>query len=281
MITKIKKLYICYPSGNTNAIIEDNIPRQDYSYVSERIVNLYNKNKSTNEQIEQVAFINKPTNKKAFSSLSLSGEEFSGNAVLCLGALSLNNNNNNNNKVGKFQVSGSKQLLNIFIDDNGYINGQMPDFKLIGKLKQTKEGFPLIPLKGITQILVFKNYNKNELWLKNEAQKIIKRNGLEKSLAVVVDYIERGSDFFKIKPYVYFKRGLKYEIVRETACGSATTALGIFLSNSINKSIKYQKVIQPSGDSLYVSVKKIGNRFESYLSGKVKILYQGPFDLNN
>lgn len=276
MINKIKKLYICYPSGNINAIVEDFVLKKDYSFVAQKIINIYNKNRPVNEQLEQVAFIDKPTNKKAISSLSLSGNEFSGNAVLCLGALKLKNK-----KEGKFQISGSKQILKIFKDSNGFINGQMPTFKLIEKLKLTEEGFPIIPLKGITQILVFKNYNRSDLWLKNEAQKIIKSNNLEKSLAVVIDFIEKESNFFKIKPYVYFRKGLRYEMVRETACGSATTAIGIFLSNLTNKSVKYQKVIQPSGDSLYVSIKKINNQYWSYLSGKVKIIYRGPFDLNN
>ncbi|PJA11373.1 hypothetical protein COX67_00145 [Candidatus Falkowbacteria bacterium CG_4_10_14_0_2_um_filter_36_22] len=275
MITKIKKLYICYPSGNINAIVEDNIPKRDYSSVAERIINTYNKNKPVEDQVEQVAFIDKPTNKKAISSLSLSGNEFSGNAVLCLGTLKLKNK-----KEGKFQISGSKQILKIFKDDNGFINGKMPMFEFEGKINQTKEGYQIIPLQGITQILVFKNFDKNDLWLKNEAQKIIKNNGLEKSLAVVIDFINKENNIFKIKPYVYFRKGLVYELVRETACGSATTAIGIYLSFLTNKSIQYQKVVQPSGDSLYISVGKINNQFESYLSGKVKILYQGPFDLN-
>jgi len=243
--------------------------------VAEKIIKLYNKDRLASEQIEQVAFINKPVNKTALASLSLSGEEFSGNAVLCLGALKLINK-----REGKFQVFGSKQLLKIFVDDNGYINGQMPTFNLIGKLKQTKEGFPIIPLQGITQILVFKNFNKNDSWLKKEAKKIIINNNLENSLAVVVDFIDKVSSFYKIKPYVYFRKGLIYELVRETACGSATTAVGIYLSILGNKSIEYQKVIQPSKDALYISVNKVGNKFTSYLSGKVKILYEGPFKLN-
>jgi diaminopimelate epimerase len=276
MINRIKKLYICYPSGNINAIVADNVPKKDYFFVAEKIINLYNKNKPVRKQIEQVAFINKPTNKEVLSSLSLSGGEFSGNAVLCLGKIKLKNK-----KEDLFQISGSKQLLKIFIDNNGYINGQMPSFKLIGNLKRTKESYPLIPLQGITQILVFENYNKNDAWLKNEAQKIINNNGLKKSLAVVVDFINKERNFFKIKPYVYFRKGLIYEIVQETACGSGTMAVGIYLSIINNKSIVYQKIIQPSGDPLYISVKKIDNQFTSCLSGKVKIIYQGSFDLNN
>lgn len=276
MINKIKKLYICYPTGNINAIVEDNILKRDYSYVAERIISLYNKNKPVSEQVEQVAFINKPTNKKAFSSLSLSGGEFSGNAVLCLGAIKLNNK-----EKGEFKISGSKQLLKIFLDNNGYVNGQMPLFKLNQQLKKTKEQLPIIPLQGITQVLVFKNFNKSNAWLKNYTLKIIKNNNLEKTLAVAAVFIKKKGEIIKIKPYVYFKKGLKYEIVQETACGSATTAVGIYLSISDCESINYQKVVQPSGDSLYVSVKKIGNQFTSFLSGKVKIIYQGPFDLNN
>jgi len=276
MITKIKKLYICYPSGNINAIVEDIIPKKDYSFVTEKIINLYNKNKPTNEQIEQVAFINKPTNKKSNSSLSLSGGEFSGNAVLCLGALKLKNK-----MEAKFQISGSKQLLKIFIEDNKNINAQMPTFKLNRRLNKTKELFPIIPLKGITQILIFKNYEKNSLWQKNEALKIIKNNKLDKSLAVAIVFIKKENVLMKIKPYVYFKKSLKYEIVQETACGSATTAVGIYLSISNNASLNYQEIVQPSGDSLYISVKKTGSQFLSNLSGKVKIIYQGPFNFNN
>lgn len=276
MINKIKKLYICYPNGNINAIIEDNISKKDYSYVAEKIINKYNQNKPVKEQIEQVAFIKKPENKKAFSALSLSGGEFSGNAVLCLGAIKLNNKESN-----KFQISGSRQLLKIVVDLNGYVKGQMPEFKLRGKLNSTKESYPIILLQGITQVLVFKNFNKDNVLLKNEALTIIKNNNLEKALAVAVVFIKKGEKIIKIKPYVYFKKGLRYEIVSESACGSATTAVGIYLSILDNKSIDCQKVVQPSGDSLYVSVKKINNQFTSFLSGKVKIIYQGPFDLNN
>ncbi len=276
MITKIKKIYICYPGGNINAIVEDNIQKRDYSYVAEKIINTYNINKPVNEQIEQVAYINKPTNKKAFSSLSLSGGKFSGNAVLCLGTIKLNNKQKN-----KFQISGSKQLLKILIDDNGYINGQMPTFRLSQGIEKTREGFPLICLQGITQILVFKNYNKSGSWLKNEALKIIANNNLKRELAISIVFINKENKIIKIKPYVYFKKGLKFEVVQETACGSATSAVGIYLSISDNKSIDCQKVIQPSGDSLYISIKKTGNQFISNLSGKVKIIYQGPFDLNN
>lgn len=276
MINKINKLYICYPSGNINAIVEDIIAKRDYSFVAEKIINLYNKNKTVSEQIEQVAFINKRINKNALYSLSLSGGEFSGNAVLCLGAIKLKNKGKD-----RFQISGSKQLLKIFVDNNGYVNGQMPVFKYNQQLKKTKEQLPIIPLQGITQILVFKNFNKNNAWLKNKALKVIKNNNLKNALAVAVVFIKKESELMKIKPYVYFKKGLKYEIVRETACGSATTAVGIYLSITKNESINYLKVIQPSGNSLYVSTKIIDNQITSYLSGKVKIIYQGPFDLNN
>ncbi|MFA6016626.1 MAG: hypothetical protein WC744_00895 [Patescibacteria group bacterium] len=269
MINKIKKLYICYPSGNINAIIEDVIPKQDYSLVAERIINLYNKNKTADKQIEQVAFISK-------NSLTLSGGEFSGNAAMCLGKIKLKNKEKR-----QFQVSGSKQLLKIFINNNGYINGQMPLFKLSSKLKQSKEGFPIIPLQGITQILVSNNFNKNVAYLKNMALKIIENNNLERSLAVAVVFTKNENNFIKIKPFVYFKKGVKYEISAETSCGSATIATGIYSSIMNNQSINNQEVAQPSGDSLYVTVKKIKNQFESYLSEKVKIIYEGPFDLNN
>jgi len=276
MINKIKKLYICYPSGNINAIVEDYIPKQDYFSVAEKIINLYNKDRLVNEQIEQVAFINKPINKKAFSSLSLSGGEFSGNAVLCLGALKLKNRQEN-----KFQISGSKQLLRILADNNGNIIGQMPIYKFGGQLMYTMEKFPIIFLQGITQILIFKNFNKSRTWLKKISLRIIKNNKLEKSLAVAIVFIKRTDDVLKIKPFVYFKRGLRYEIVRETSCGSATTAVGIYLSIIKEKTINNQKIIQPSGDSLFISVKKFSNQFEPYLSGKVKIISQGSFNLIN
>ncbi|PIV10768.1 hypothetical protein COY13_02830 [Candidatus Roizmanbacteria bacterium CG_4_10_14_0_2_um_filter_36_35] len=273
MINKIKKLYICYPGGNINAIVEDPIPKRDYALVAQKIINTYNKNKSLHKQIEQVAFIEKPKNKKALSRLSLVGGEFSGNAVLCLGALKLKNN-----KEDLFEISGTNELLRIFIDENGYINGQMPKFRLIGQLDKTKEQYPIIPLQGITQILIFKNFQKNNNWQKKEALRIIKNNGLEKELAVAIVFIKKESELMRIKPYVYFKKGLKYEIVEETACGSATTAVGIYQLITKNRPITYLKVIQPSGNPLYISIKK-NNEIKSYLSGKVKIIFQESFNL--
>lgn len=276
MITKIKKLYICYPGGNINAIVEDYIPKKDYFSVAEQIIKQYNKDRSVNEQIEQVAFISKSINKKTVTSLSLSGGEFSGNAVLCLGALKLKDNERN-----RFQISGSRRLLNVSINSKKrLINGQMPIF-ILNKLAKTKERFPLMQLQGITQILIFKNFSKSKSWLKDFSLKIIKNNKLEKSLAVAVVFIKKVGNIYKIRPYVYFKRGLKYEIVQETACGSATTAVGIYLSINKGRSINNLKIIQPSGDPLFISVKKNSNQFKPNLSGKVKIIYQGPFNLIN
>ncbi|PIP14810.1 hypothetical protein COW98_05075 [Candidatus Roizmanbacteria bacterium CG22_combo_CG10-13_8_21_14_all_35_9] len=274
MINKIKKLYICYPGGNINAIVEDPVPKRDYDLVAQKIINIYNKNKSSDKQIEQVAFIEKPKNKKALSRLSLVGEEFSGNAVLCLGALKLKSN-----KEDLFEISGTNELLRIFVDEKDFINGQMPKLRLIGQLNKTKEQYPIIPLQGITQILILNNFQKNNNWQKNEALRIIKNNGLEKELAVAIVFIKKERKFMKIKPYVYFKKGLKYEIVEETACGSATTAVGIYQLIIKNRSINKLKVIQPSGNSLYISVKNVNNQIQPYLIGKVKIIYQESFNL--
>ncbi|PIQ72198.1 hypothetical protein COV86_04235, partial [Candidatus Roizmanbacteria bacterium CG11_big_fil_rev_8_21_14_0_20_35_14] len=113
---------------------------------------------------------------------------------------------------------------------------------------------------------------------KKEALRIIKNNGLEKELAVAIVFIKKESELMRIKPYVYFKKGLKYEIVEETACGSATTAVGIYQLITKNRPITYLKVIQPSGNPLYISIKK-NNEIKSYLSGKVKIIFQESFNL--
>ena len=81
-----------------------------------------------------------------------------------------------------------------------------------------------------------------------------------------------------MKPYVYFKKDVKYGLFKETACGSGTTAVAVN-EYLLRKKVNDLEVIQPTRNSLFITIKKKKNLLIPYLKGKVKVIYQGSLNL--
>ena len=268
------KIFILYPGGNITAIVKDKISRGLQSFVAQKIIQSYIQGKPINRQIEQVAFIEKPNNKKAVSRLRLAGGEFSGNATLCLAWLVLKKR-----KIGLLEVSGSKELLKAK-RLRGFLKIQIPSPKSLSQLRKfTKEGFPVIFLEGICQVVVDKFYGKKELEQKKIGLNIIKNNKFTKEPAAGVLFIKKLANRIKMRPYIYFEKGTKWGLYTETACGSGSTAIAINEYFNQGKNIRNLKVTQPTGCSLFTTVRKTNNHLEAWIKGKVKLIYQGSLSL--
>jgi len=272
---KINQIYILYPSGNINAIVGDKIPRKIQTIISRKILKTYNRNKPLNKQIEQVCFEEKPKNIKAIARLQLTGGEFSGNSALCLAFLKLKSKGLNK---GFIEISGAKKLLKASISVNGLVTSQMPSISpRLSSLSQ--ENYQIIFLTGITHIIVADFYDKSEAFQRKKAMKIITNNNLKSELATGIMFIKKiDNKKIKMKPYVYFKKDVKYGLFKETACGSGTTAVAVN-EYLLRKKVNDLEVIQPTRNSLFITIKKKKNLLIPYLKGKVKVIYQGSLNL--
>lgn len=269
----INQITILSPGGNITVIVQDEVPRKLQPSVAEKIMKIYNANKLIPDQIEQVAFIETPTQKKAIARLQMSGGEFSGNAALCFAFL----NKKSLNK-SLLEISGTRKLLRAKTFSDGTVACQMPVRQNL-KIKYTRENFPLISLEGISHVIVEKQFTKSEKDQKNITNQVIKKNALEKELAVGVMFIKRQKGKISLKPYVYFLKGSTWDVFPETACGSGSIAVGILEFFSLKEEIKDLEIIQPTEASLFVTVTKRNSVINAWIKGKVKVLYQGPFNL--
>lgn len=226
------KLYI--PSGNPTILVKG-IPDVE----EKRKINDYLLDK--HQKVEQVGFISE----KSYE-LEMAGGEFCGNATRCAIYHYLNGKDGN---------------LTIKVNDNylegGIINGKvwvnmpvldMPTEKVVTRF----DAYTIVKLDGITHVVTELDATGfDEDHAKEMAFDIMKKFELLGEPACGVMFIKYNGDSITLVPVVYVRD--VNTLFYETACGSGTTAVGIyhFLKQSSNCSIP---VIQPSGKSIDVSV---------------------------
>jgi diaminopimelate epimerase len=243
------KIYI--PSGNQTILVIGLDKLSDRKSINDMLMNKY-------DFVEQVGFIN--TNKPE---LIMAGGEFCGNATRCAIKYYLNN------QVGniKIKVSGVSRKLLGGIDENNNVWVDMPiikgdykkSVKIINKTRM------IIKLYGITHVVIEEKVNNKNI--KEYAKNILSEYNLLNEPASGVMFISKTKTNIKLKPIVYVRdiNTLFYE----TACGSGTTAVGIYESIKCNKDIDIN-IIQPSKESINVKTKINNNKIENVrISGEV------------
>ena len=268
---KLKKVSILDPGGNITAIIRSGVKVGDRSAVSRRLLLAYNREKPQNRWIEQVAFEEIFSGKRR---LRMEGGEFSGNAFRCYAFLRLKETVENK---GLFDVVDESELLKARIVGN-LVSCQMPVAKSARLLIKFK-GLPYVRLNDISYLLIEKWYDKDQRWQYQKGVQYLKERNLLKKEAVGVLYLKKIGVSYKMSPYVYFNKGGRWDLYKETSCGSGSTAVGVFTYWKMNKEIKDLRVIQPSGRSIGVSVKKVSTGLEIWIRGKVEMICNKNFQL--
>ena len=252
-----KKYNIYIPSGNPTALvigIENNIDTR--RYINDEIIYKYN------GFVEQVGFVNENKNEAV---LLMAGGEFCGNATRSAIYYYLDG------KPGiiNINVLGVDLELTGGIDKENNVWVDMPIMKS-NFIRKNNDNSIIVKIPGITHLVIEysnvpKEYKNN---LEEYSKIMLKKYNLTKEVAAGVMYIKREKESIYLFPYVYVKSVNTWFF--ETACGSGTTAVGIYESyitkNSINKDI-----IQPSKEIISVKVENINNKIVSAtISGKVK-----------
>lgn len=252
------KYSIYRPSGNDTALVCGLI--QDRSL--RKIINDSIQKKHSN--VEQVGFVEKIGNEFY---LEMAGGEFCGNATRSTIHYFLGGN------PGKIKIhsSGVSRELNGGINQDGKVWVEMPINHDLNKIF-VKNNYTVVEMEGISHVIINKNLFENDLvMLKTKALEILKLLNLDKEVpAAGVIFTSEISGGIKIDPVVWV-RNLE-TLYYETACGSGTTAVGLFQSKMKNKSLSIN-ITQPSNMDITVSVDKNNSEFvRAAITGTVKLL---------
>ncbi len=227
-------------------------------------------NKSIQENhlnVEQVGFIEKI---KGEYFLEMAGGEFCGNATRSAVYYFLDG------KQGtlKIQVSGTEKVLSAGIDKDDNVWVEMPISESFSDISIVNN-YQVVKMDGITHVITeAHNSLSDEESLKKNAFSILEELDLVSTVqASGVMYITYFDTSIKIDPVVWVRD--MDTLYYETACGSGTTAVGLYESKKVGKSIE-RYITQPSGLDIKVDVKMDGTKFLSArISGKVDLLKEG------
>lgn len=165
------------------------------------------------------------------------------------------------NKVSEFtaKVSGTNQILKCGIRKNGTAFAQIPIKNDLSSFKQISKNIFQIELDGITHLVIEQDKKLTADKAKAQGNKILEKYKLkEKYPACGIMFISEQKGKIKLNPVVYVKS--INTLFYETACGSGTTAVGIYLLLKGNLNLLKTEVVQPSGMKIKVKVKKNKNK---------------------
>ncbi|MEA3355563.1 MAG: GNAT family N-acetyltransferase [Patescibacteria group bacterium] len=265
----ISNITFIRPGGNDTALVTG----LNYSSMSRELINNTIIQKFPN--IEQVGFIDLTNSSNPI--LEMAGGEFCGNATRSTAYLALNSQEGKVN----ITVSGVKKPLKAGVDNQGNAWAEMPVPNTID-ITTTDQGWSIVPLEGITQVIVNKPDNlKTEEEVRAAGMKILKKlNLIDTVKASGVMFTSQEGDQILAEPVVWVK-AMKTDFY-ETACGSGTAALGLYLANSFGKSQLTIPVIQPSGMIINASINLTKESPEVVISGPIEIISQNAsIEINN
>lgn len=238
----IGQIFIGRPGGNDTALING----IEFNPLIRKDISLAIMEKYPN--VEQVGFIDLSNSNKP--KLQMAGGEFCGNATRLTAYLALRG------EPGEIEIeiSGVNQPLNAGVDQQGYAWVQMPIRSgNVNFLLEKRDGFSLVNLEGITQVVTQLDKQLTPQQLKKSAMVIIKKLGLDQSVpATGVMFLSETESGTSIEPVVWVRdiESLFYE----TACGSGTCAVGIVKAMEQKSNLDNYPVMQPSGLPIFVNI---------------------------
>lgn len=264
------------PSENMTVFIEDDLPREKYFEIANKIMN-YN-----SIHAEQVGFIEKPENPKSRASarLQMMGGEFCGNASRSLAAVAVQRGFPNiAEKDGKYLVpleaSGIDGVIGCQVEQkssNGYeVALEMPLHRSISgiELEYKNEIFrgTIVDLPGISHAVFFTDDRSLGEDFFEAVRASIKEFNYD---AFGIMFYDEKEEF--MKPLVYVKD--TDSLIWERSCGTGTVALGVVMAHLGKQSVD-RNVNQPGGQMQITTVWKENGLESIVLKGMVYIVAEG------
>lgn len=242
------KIYI--PSGNPTILVKGLRDRNEKKQLNDYLLDKY-------IFAEQVGFISEDK-----YHLEMAGGEFCGNATRCAIYHYLDGKDGNITiKVNDITLDGGIEGGNVWVT--------MPIHKGPASDSVTViDPYTIIRMDGITHVVVEKAMpDKDEQTAKDAAYEIMKSLDLFGEPACGVMFIHYEDGVIDLTPVVYVRDINTF--FYETACGSGTTAVGIY-NSVVNSCGTDLNVMQPSGEIIHVNVSYINGVIEkAVISGKV------------
>jgi diaminopimelate epimerase/ribosomal protein S18 acetylase RimI-like enzyme len=270
-LTALKRVAVAYPSGNTTAVVFDQLLDSDRKKLNDRVMSAWKDRRPDQTEIEQCCFVTRANSPEAVARVEMFGGEFCGNAMRSVAWLVTKGQDYS----GLIEVSGVNRPL-AFSVERGDVVVEMPLPETCErKLVQPIDEGSLVQLDGTTQLVVTEPMNGQ-----TPRQLLATLLGSNKyrltgQPSVGVSYYDRTSG--KAEFCVWVKE--VDTIFDETACGSGTCAIGVASATKAKGSISLS-VVQPSGESIAtVATYQDGSVTKSFIAGKVDILYDGELKL--
>lgn len=268
---ELHRLAVAYPSGNTTALVFDQMLTVDRKDLNDRIMRAWKQTHPNRPEIEQCCFITPALTRDAVARVEMFGGEFCGNATrsavwLITGGI---------NYSGLIEVSGVEEPLWFRIDDRN-VSVEMPLPSDRDSITTVEEG-TLVSLSGITQLVVTDARRRQAETPRELLNRLLSTNKyhLTDQPAVGVSFYEvdtRRAEFCVWVDDVD-------TIFDETACGSGTCAIGLAVSAETGTSLTLP-VVQPSGETITTGSEYnsgLGKVVASAITGRVMIYYDGEF----
>ena len=267
---KLKRVVVAYPSGNTTAVVFDQLLAADRKQLNTQVMENWKKGYSQFPEVEQCCFVTKPVNKEALARVELFGGEFCANATRSVIWMLTGGRD----YYGTIEVSGVDRLLEFKVE-NSIVTLEMP-LPEEQSVKEVAEGM-LVQLDGIAQLVVTGTEARTPKQLLSEL-KAGNRYCLAEQPAFGVSYYESATGNARFNVWV---KAVDTDF-DETACGSGTCAIGVALAAKRRESVTVN-VVQPSGEVIAVTAvwdEQKGKVVRAEISGQVNILYDGPLSLS-
>ena len=249
MNQKIIKYQLISASGNPTAIIKGEYDPDTKRSINQRIF-------SPNNQVEQIAYVRYSNNRY---NVEMMGNEFLGNDCRAAAFSFLKS------KSGKIKLntSGTTKVIDCLVDQNQNSTVDIPYSFSPKKILNNKIGF-LIKIFGSYQLII---KGRGSL---SQARKIIDSQFID-SNAVGIMFFEKITGGYKLDPFFWVKG--TQTLVNETACGSGSTALAIYLSYINKKSYQSLRILQPSKLPIFIDTIFNNNSVTKIkISGPTKLL---------
>lgn len=263
------------PTENMTVFILDQVSRDEYVDISNKIMNYNNIN------AEQVGFIEKPANGKACVRLHMMGGEFCGNATRALAAVIVDRHqceyNCNDSKIHvSLEVSGADKLISCEVIPNfkekKFISSvEMPLHEQVYEYETVLDGEiykgTMVEFQGIMHLIIELDNNVS----KEEFFKKVSEDFKYKEYDAFGIMFSNKKDCSMV-PLVYVKA--TDSLIWERGCGSGAAAMGIAVSYEQKKDVDIT-IKQPGGE-LQVTTNWDGNNVTKlFINGDVKIVAEG------
>jgi histidine racemase len=270
-LKELKRVVVAYPSGNTTAVVFDQLLSSDRERLNADVMQAWGRKRPGDQEIEQCCFVTLPKSSEAIARVEMFGREFCGNATRSVVWLLTDGKDYE----GLIEVSGAPRPLEFAVKDSE-VSVEMP-LPESGRLVTEVDEGSLVQLDGIAQLVVTEGDLRERLSPREMLTRLLAENayGLAAQPAVGVSYYDQISGKAEFSVWV---NNVK-TIFDETACGSGTSAIGIALASESKRSVELP-VVQPSGESIKTTaLYESGSVKKSRIAGNVAVLYDGSLSL--